>query len=101
MFNNKTILITGGTGSFGKACIPKILKKNPKEIRIFSRDEMKQWEMVNLYKNNNQADLGSKMDISFKRISLTFLFMSPQSTTIFILLSTITKTSGIFLGLFR
>ncbi len=55
MFNNKIIAITGGTGSFGRACIPKILKKNPKEIRIFSRDEMKQWEMVNLYKKNSKV----------------------------------------------
>lgn len=66
MFKNKIIAITGGTGSFGKACIPKILKKNPKEIRIFSRDEMKQWEMVNLYKNNNKIKffIGDVRDIS-------------------------------------
>ena len=66
MFRNKIIAITGGTGSFGKACIPKILKKNPKEIRIFSRDEMKQWEMVNLYKNNNKVKffIGDVRDIN-------------------------------------
>ena len=47
MFNNKTILITGGTGSFGKA-FSQHLRKNykPKKIIIFSRDEMKQWEMA-------------------------------------------------------
>ena len=43
MFKNKIISITGGTGSFGKKIIPELLKSNPKEIRIFSRDEMKQW----------------------------------------------------------
>ena len=48
MFNNKIIAITGGTGSFGRACIPKILKKTER-TNLF-RDEMKQWEMVNLYK---------------------------------------------------
>lgn len=46
MLNNKIITITGGTGSFGNASIPILLKQiKPKEIRIFSRDEMKQWDM--------------------------------------------------------
>ena len=46
MFNNKTILITGGTGSFGKNFTQLLLKKyKPKKIIIFSRDEMKQFEM--------------------------------------------------------
>ena len=47
MFNKKTILITGGTGSFGKQFINKILKNfAPKKIIIFSRDELKQSEMM-------------------------------------------------------
>lgn len=47
MLTNKTILITGGTGSFGNAFIPMTLKKyNPKKIIIYSRDEMKQWNMM-------------------------------------------------------
>ena|SRR3989344_3412611 len=42
----KTILITGGTGSFGKACAKRLLEKHaPSSVRIFSRDELKQWEM--------------------------------------------------------
>jgi UDP-N-acetylglucosamine 4,6-dehydratase/5-epimerase len=46
MFDNKTILITGGTGSFGKHFIRTILKRyNPKKIIIYSRDELKQFEM--------------------------------------------------------
>ena len=46
MFNNKNILITGGTGSFGKKYTEIILKKyKPKKIIIFSRDELKQFEM--------------------------------------------------------
>ena len=46
MFNNKTILITGGTGSFGKKYTEIILKKyKPKKIIIYSRDELKQFEM--------------------------------------------------------
>ena len=45
-FKNKTILITGGTGSFGKAFVNKILENsNPKKLIIFSRDELKQSEM--------------------------------------------------------
>lgn len=42
MFKNKTILITGGTGSFGMVMLKYFLKKNVKEIRVFSRDEKKQ-----------------------------------------------------------
>ena len=52
MLKNSTILITGGTGSFGHAFTDLTLKKyNPKKIIIFSRDEMKQWEMAKLYKD--------------------------------------------------
>lgn len=47
MLENKTILVTGGTGSFGHAFLPMTLEKyNPKKVIIFSRDEMKQWEMA-------------------------------------------------------
>ena len=46
MLNDKVILITGGTGSFGKKCTEIILKRyNPKKLIIFSRDELKQFEM--------------------------------------------------------
>ncbi|MEC8830898.1 MAG: UDP-N-acetylglucosamine 4,6-dehydratase (inverting) [Bacteroidota bacterium] len=46
MLNNKSILITGGTGSFGKKFIEIVLKKyKPKEIIVYSRDELKQFEM--------------------------------------------------------
>jgi len=47
MLNDKTILITGGTGSFGKKCTEIILKRyKPKRLIIFSRDELKQFEMA-------------------------------------------------------
>lgn len=50
MLSNSTILITGGTGSFGHAFVPMSLRRcNPKKLIIFSRDEMKQWEMAKLY----------------------------------------------------
>lgn len=46
MFNDKAILITGGTGSFGKKCVQMLLKNyKPKRIVVFSRDELKQFEM--------------------------------------------------------
>ncbi len=47
MLSGSTILITGGTGSFGNTFVPLTLKKyNPRKIVIYSRDEMKQWEMA-------------------------------------------------------
>ena len=50
MFNNQTILITGGTGSFGKKYIQIILEKfKPKKIIVLSRDELKQFEMQQTY----------------------------------------------------
>ena len=50
MFDNKTILITGGTGSFGKKYTQIILEKyKPKKIIIFSRDELKQYEMQQVF----------------------------------------------------
>ena len=52
MFENKTLLITGGTGSFGNAVMRRFLSTDVKEIRIFSRDEKKQDDMRKLYKND-------------------------------------------------
>ena len=53
MFNDKNLLITGGTGSFGKKFVETVLKKyKPKKLIVFSRDEMKQWEMAKLYPSN-------------------------------------------------
>jgi UDP-glucose 4-epimerase len=51
MFKNKTLLITGGTGSFGNAVLRRFLKSNICEIRIFSRDEKKQDDMRHEYKD--------------------------------------------------
>ena len=52
MFKNKTLLITGGTGSFGNAVAKRFLNTDIKEIRIFSRDEKKQDDMRKHYKND-------------------------------------------------
>ena len=53
MLSGKNILITGGTGSFGHTFIPMTLEKyNPERIVVLSRDEMKQWEMAKLFKDD-------------------------------------------------
>ena len=50
MFTNKTILITGGTGSFGKKCIEVILRSyKPRRLIVYSRDELKQFEMQQVF----------------------------------------------------
>ena len=54
IFKNKTVLITGGTGSFGQKCTSQLLKKKVKKIIIFSRDELKQYEY-------NNPDWGDEM----------------------------------------
>ena len=56
MLTESSILITGGTGSFGHTFITMTLEKyNPKRIVVFSRDEMKQWEMSKLFKNDTRV----------------------------------------------
>lgn len=57
-FNGKTILVTGGTGSFGKKLVSIVLKElKPRQVIIYSRDEMKQFEMQNQY--------GGKLNLHF------------------------------------
>lgn len=54
--DGSTILITGGTGSFGHTFVPLTLKHhNPKKLIIFSRDEMKQWEMAKSYTHDDRV----------------------------------------------
>lgn len=56
MLKEKTILITGGTGSFGNAFVPMTLAKhNPKRLVIYSRDEMKQWEMAKKFEGDSRV----------------------------------------------
>lgn len=56
MLTNSSILITGGTGSFGHTFVPMTLAKyNPSRLVIFSRDEMKQWEMAKLYGDDKRV----------------------------------------------
>ena len=51
-FKDKTLMITGGTGSFGNAVLKRFLETDIKEIRIFSRDEKKQDDMRKKYNNS-------------------------------------------------
>ena len=56
MHSDASILVTGGMGSFGHTFVPMTLEKyNPKRIIIFSRDEMKQWEMAKKYQNDHRV----------------------------------------------
>jgi len=56
MLHNSSILVTGGTGSFGHAFVPMTLEKyNPRKLIIYSRDEMKQWEMAKLYAGDERV----------------------------------------------
>ncbi|MDQ7822510.1 MAG: UDP-N-acetylglucosamine 4,6-dehydratase (inverting) [Candidatus Eremiobacteraeota bacterium] len=56
MLDDKVILLTGGTGSFGQKFVEMALKRhNPMVIRVYSRDELKQWEMMKLYGNESQV----------------------------------------------
>lgn len=65
MFEGKTLLITGGTGSFGNAVTRRFLESEIKEIRIFSRDEKKQDDMRKLYKNDKlKFYLGNVRDLA-------------------------------------
>lgn len=56
MLENSTILITGGTGSFGSTFLPLTLERyKPKKIVVFSRDEMKQWEMQKRFSQDSRV----------------------------------------------
>lgn len=83
MFKNKTLLITGGTGTFGNAVLRRFLKTTIREIRIFSRDEKKQHDMRLEYKNpkikfyigdvrqpESLRDVMSKVDFVFHAAAL-------------------------------
>lgn len=71
MFEDKTLLITGGTGSFGNAVMERFLNSDIKEIRIFSRDEKKQDDMRKKYKNDKlKFYIGDVRDVRSLRDSM-------------------------------
>jgi UDP-N-acetylglucosamine 4,6-dehydratase/5-epimerase len=77
-FENKVLLITGGTGSFGSAVLRKFLKMNLKEIRIFSRDEKKQEDMRQFYKNDVLkfyiGDVRDKQSVDTAMVGVDYVF---------------------------
>lgn len=77
-FENKVLLITGGTGSFGTAVLRKFLNYKLKEIRIFSRDEKKQEDMRQFYKNDVLkfyiGDVRDKQSIDTAMVGVDYVF---------------------------
>ena len=80
LFKDKTLLITGGTGSFGNAVAEKFLNSNINEIRILSRDEKKQDDMRKKYKNNKLkfyiGDVRDYSSVSNAMIGVDYIFHS-------------------------
>ena len=78
VIENKTILVTGGTGSFGNAVVDNLLPLNPKKIIIFSRDEKKQFDMSNKYNNEKlkfiTGDVRDRDEISHAMYGVDFVF---------------------------
>ncbi len=78
MFKNKTLLITGGTGSFGNAVLNKFLDSDIKEIRIFSRDEKKQDDMRRKYQNDKIkyfiGDVRSENSLNQAIVGVDYIF---------------------------
>ena len=78
MFKNKVLLISGGTGSFGNAVLRRFLTTDIKEIRIFSRDELKQDDMRKRYNNDKLkfylGDVRDKNSIDDAMRGVDFVF---------------------------
>ncbi|OIQ18368.1 MAG: UDP-glucose 4-epimerase [Bacteriovorax sp. MedPE-SWde] len=77
-FNGKTLLITGGTGSFGSTVVKQLLNLDVREIRIFSRDEKKQDDMRNNFKDNRLkfyiGDVRNKESLRFAMRGVNYVF---------------------------
>jgi UDP-N-acetylglucosamine 4,6-dehydratase/5-epimerase len=80
MFKQKTLLITGGTGSFGNAVLKRFLETDIMEIRIFSRDEKKQDDMRRLYQHDKLkfyiGDVRSKESVKEAMYGVDFIFQA-------------------------
>ena len=88
MYENKTILVTGGTGSWGQELVKQILDKyDPKEIRIYSRGEMKQVEMKHAFNNPKLrfmlGDVYDKERLKFAAKGCDFIFHMGMKVDIF------------------
>ena len=78
MFDNKVLMITGGTGSFGHTVLKRFLDTNVKEIRIFSRDEKKQEDMrIELANDKVKFYIGDVRDydsVSQSMVGVDYIF---------------------------
>ena len=78
MFKDKTLLISGGTGSFGNAILRRFLETDIKEIRVFSRDELKQDDMRKMYNNKKLkfflGDVRDTNSIDDAMVGVNFVF---------------------------
>lgn len=78
MFKDKSLLITGGTGSFGKVVIERFLQSDLKEIKIFSRDEKKQDDLRKKYNNQKLkfyiGDVRDKHSVKNAVIGTDYIF---------------------------
>ena len=78
MFKGKTLLITGGTGSFGNAVLSRFLNTDIKEIRIFSRDEKKQDDMRHKHNNTRLkfyiGDVRDRNSINVAMVDVDYVF---------------------------
>ena len=85
MLENSNILVTGGSGSFGHTFIPMTLERfNPKKVVIFSRDEMKQWEMSKKFGNDPRVrffigDVRDKDRLIKAMRNVDFVIQTPTS----------------------
>jgi UDP-N-acetylglucosamine 4,6-dehydratase/5-epimerase len=79
MFDSKRVLITGGTGSFGNMFIPLVLSRyDPEELIVYSRDEMKQWEMAQKFEDDKRVrfvigDVRDKEQLSRAMIGIDYV----------------------------
>jgi UDP-glucose 4-epimerase len=78
MLNNKVLLITGGTGSFGNAVLRRFLNTDINEIRILSRDEKKQDDMRQFYKTDKIkyyiGDVRNRQSVKYAMQGVDFVF---------------------------
>ena len=103
LFKDKTILITGGTGSLGQALTKRLLEMGPQAIRIFSRNESKQIEMENIFKDDRlRFFLGDVRDLprlnkAVEDVDFVFLtFLSAFLIPFFALLAISSPMPGMF-----
>ena len=93
MFNSKVILITGGTGSFGKAFINNLFKSyKPKKVIVFSRDELKQYEIHNNLINKGVS--GETTPEMLNRFDADVLNLAPEAVIILAGINDIAQNTG-------